>query len=375
MSTKIFEDLYVSYLEARKNKSKKGEVMMFEVDLEKNLYELYEDLLNKTYVPNPSKVFIVENPVKREIFAAQFKDRVVHHLLVNYIREIFEKRMIDDSYSCREGKGTLYGIKRVESFLRKCSENYTKECFILKVDIEGFFMNIHRGILLNIVWEGIEKHKKEIREYVDVEWLKWLAQVIIQNDPTKNCIYRSSKDKWVDLPPHKSLFFSTPQCGLPIGNLTSQLFANIYLNEMDWFIKKQLKIKYYGRYVDDMVLIHSDKEYLLHCKQKIEKYLKEQRQLKLHRKKFYLQSYEKGVLFLGAYIKPYRIYAGNRIKTNFYQKIRQWNITPLDKLNPSTIQSQFYSYLGMIKHFNTFSLQRKAIQKIHPIIMNYALAN
>ncbi|MCX7954787.1 MAG: RNA-directed DNA polymerase [Bacteroidales bacterium] len=374
---KIKVDLYETYKEAKRHKRNKAEVIEFEIEEQKSLYNLFELLIEKRYEPLPSKVFIVEKPVKREVFAAQFVDRIVHHLLVRYIGPIFERRMIDDSYSCRVGKGTLYGIKRMAKFMRQCSKNYREDAYVMKLDIEGYFMNIHRPTLLKIVKETLERYANELLTYVDKEWIKWLSEVIILHDPTKNCIYRSNKRAWQDLPRSKSLFYTPKDCGLPIGNLTSQLFANVYLNAMDWYIKKELRIRYYGRYVDDFCLMHKSKEYLLECREKIDDFLQVQLRLRLHSQKFYLQPIHVGVKFLGAYIKPYRIYVGKRIKTNLWQCIKSWNerINEKMKIDVYSMRSQIQSYFGMIKHFNTYRLQQKIIRSSHPIIQYYAISN
>jgi hypothetical protein len=148
---------------------------------------------------------------------------------------------------------------------------------------------------------------------------------VIFNDPTKSCIIKSGKSDWAGLPKSKSLFYAGKNKGLPIGNLTSQFFGNIYLNDFDHFAKYKLACGYYGRYVDDIVIVHEDKEYLKMIIPEIARYLKENLNLELHGKKIYLQHFRKGVSFLGVFIKPHRIYAGKRLKGNFYCKIFQIN--------------------------------------------------
>ncbi len=139
--------MFQAYYDARKNKRKTINQLKFELEYEKNLFELYDEIIENRYKPKRSIAFIVNKPVKREIFAADFRDRVVHHLIFNYISPIFEKTFINDSYSCRVGKETHYGIKRIDKFIRSCSENYQKDCYILKLDITGYFMAINKTIL------------------------------------------------------------------------------------------------------------------------------------------------------------------------------------------------------------------------------------
>lgn len=166
------------------------------------------------------------------------------------------------------------------------------------------------------------------------------------------------------MPKTKSLFYSAPNCGLPIGNLTSQIFSNVYLNDFDKFVKNELQIKYYGRYVDDFVLIHNKKTVLLKAKESIKYYLAANCNLTLHPQKIYFQHYAKGVAFLGAYIKPYRNYIGNRAKRNFYE------VTQNLSCDTKQTRAQINSYFGIMQHFKTFNIRRKAISRV-PQIFEY----
>ena len=258
--TDLIKELLYSYYDARKNKRNTYNQLSFELKYEKNIISLAEQILEKKYTPKPSICFIVDKPVKREIFAADFRDRVVHHYIFNNINPIFEKLFIHDSYSCRKGKGTHYGIKRVDHFIRSCSQNYTIPCYILKLDIKGYFMCINKNILFDKIMLVLENNRDKIN--TDYETLIYLIEKTIFNDPTKNCKIKSKRSDWNDLPDSKSLFYAKKDCGLPIGNLTSQLFGNVYLNDFDHWVKNDLGIRYYGRYVDDMILIHNDINYL-----------------------------------------------------------------------------------------------------------------
>lgn len=161
---KLLEDLFKAYFDARRNKRNTINALAFERDFEENLFEVFDDIIAGTFEPKPSICFIVSKPVKREIFAADFRDRIVHHLIYNYIAPIFEKSFINDSYSCRKGKGTHYGIKRVDHFIRSCSLNYTRDCYILKLDIKGYFMSINRTKLFDKI-ESILLAKKHKIDY------------------------------------------------------------------------------------------------------------------------------------------------------------------------------------------------------------------
>ena len=371
-------ELFQAYYDCRKNKRNTLNALAFEIDYERKLIELYNDVISGRYEVGKSITFIVHHPVKREIFAGDFRDRIIHHFLIHKLNPIFEKTFIHDSYSCRIGKGTLFGIKRIESFIRSATDNYQKDAYILKLDIAGFFMNIDKNILFQTLESLIE------RKYTwdDKSLILSLCQKTIFNDPTKNCHIKWKREHWIWLPRNKSLFFSWKSIGLPIGNLTSQIFANLYLHPLDIFVKKYLHIKYYGRYVDDFVLIHHDREYLNSCIPQIQYFLPKHLWLELHPQKIHFQHYTKGVPFLGAYIRPYRTYIGNRTKGNFYSTIKQWNEqirhcehnevkcgNPVQsngsphsvRDDKSIFLSSINSYLGIMKQCSTYRLRKKML--------------
>lgn len=331
-----------------------------------DLSELFEAYFNcRSNKRNTANAiaFVVDKPVIREIFAADFRDRIVHHLIFNKLNPLFEKTFIHDSYACRIGKGTHLGIQRIDKFIRQCSENYTQDCYILKLDIKGFFMHINKNILFEKLSTFINQHYLQ----TDKELLLALCHKIIFNDPTKNCIIKGKRSNWDDLPTDKSLFHSAHECGLPIGNLTSQVFANFYMNSFDHFVKHDLSIRYYGRYVDDFIIIHQDLSYLKSLIPVLSNFLLSTLQLPLHPKKIYLQHYTKGVQFLGTVIKPNRIYIANRTKGNFYTATEKQNIVARDhkptKEEQSTFLSSMNSYLGIMKHYKTYKLRKGMLFK------------
>jgi RNA-directed DNA polymerase len=356
-------EFFHAYFECRKNKRYTLNALAFEMDYESNLVQLYEEINNGTYLIGRSIAFIVDKPVKREIFAADFRDRVVHHLVIGKLNHLFEKQFIHDSYSCRVGKGTHFGIQRIDRFIRQCSKNYTKDCYILKLDLQGFFMSINK----NTLFTKLSQFIKEKYQQADKDLIIILCRQIIFNVPTKNCIIKGNKNDWDDLPETKSLFHSKPTCGLPIGNLTSQVFANFYMDSFDHFVKHDLKIRYYGRYVDDFVIVHENKEYLKSLIQKFSEFLKSELQVTIHPNKIYLQHFTKGVKFLGVIIKPHRIYIANRTKGNFYLAIQQQNkIARHHKPNndeQAAFLSSMNSYLGILKHYKTYKLRKHMIRK------------
>jgi hypothetical protein len=357
------EQMFQSYYDCRKNKRNTKNALKFEKHFEQNLFDLIEEIETGKYQPGRSIAFIVNYPVKREVFAAAFRDRVVHHWLIKRLNPYFEKAFIYDSYACRVNKGTHFGIKRIDRFIKESSANYKNDCYILKLDVKGFFMHINRNLLFERLELFIDKQYQEN----DKELVKDICHKVVFNDPTKNCIIKGSKNDWKELPKSKSLFSTPENCGLPIGNLTSQVFANFYMNPFDHFIKKDIGIKYYGRYVDDFVLIHPDKEYLKMLLPEIKRYLKENLMLELHPDKVYLQHFSKGVKFLGAVIKPNRTYIANRTKGNFYRAIEKQNAIARDhkptKEELETFLSSMNSYLGILKHYKTYKLRKKMIKE------------
>lgn len=354
-------DFYLAYGECRKNKRNTVNALSFEIDYEKNLQDLFNEVNSGNYQPRRSVAFIVNQPVKREVFAADFRDRIIHHLLYLKLNAAFERTFIYDSYSCRVGKGTHFAIRRVDHFIRSCSRNYTQDCYVLKLDISGFFMSIDRSLLWRMISDFIDKNYS-CKDYLVV---KDLAYKTILDNPAEGCIIKGTASDWVGLPPSKSLFHSPRGYGLPIGNLTSQVFANYYMNGFDHFVKHNLHIRYYGRYVDDIIIVHESKEYLQSLIPVLSDFLLRELNLKLNPKKIYLQHYSKGIKYLGCVIKPYRIYISNRTKGNFYWSIEHFNQKAgkfvKSKNGIQRFRSSVNSYLGLLSHYSTYFIRKREI--------------
>ena len=349
----LFKDLWTAYYEARKHKRNTLNELAFEQNLEHNIFLLYKELAERCYKLSPSICFIVNEPVKREIFAAHFRDRIIHHYIIQKLMPIFENQFIYDCYSCREGKGTLFGIKRLEHFMRSATENYTKEAYIMKLDLSGFFMSINKRILLEMVSELIER--KYLGDEKDV--LLYLTELVIMNDPTRDCIVKGGKRDWDGLPANKSLFHAKPDRGLPIGNLTSQVFANYYLTPFDRFVKETLKMRYYGRYVDDFFIIHQDKRLLQSQIPVISQYLRGTVQVTLHPKKMYLQPCSCGVTYLGCHIKPWGKYLTFRVQKNIASLVKKLNEIEFRNLHHDEMElehSRVNSYLGQRVYYEIY---------------------
>ncbi len=306
-----------AWREFRKGKTKKKDIQKFEFNLESNIFSLHNELVNKTYTNQPYISFYVYDPKRRHIHKSQVRDRVVHQVIYRVLYHVYDKSFIHDSYSCRVGKGTHKGVQRLEDFIRKESKNYTRPTWVLKCDISKFFDSIDHSLLQNILFKN----------YID-ENTKWLIKNIIQS-------FEKSRGK-----------------GLPLGNVTSQLFSNIYLNEFDQHMKHRLKAKYYIRYADDFVVISHDKRYLESLIVDISLFLKERLNLPLHPRKVEIRKVTQGIDFLGYIILPHYKVLRTNTKRRILKKARR-------KLSNETLQS----YLGIISHCNGYKLKKVLIER------------
>lgn len=217
-------ELYRAYLDARKGGKRKTEdEHIFEVNAFENLKNLERSIINRTYEPSRSEAHIIEKPVIREIFAAPFRDRIVHHLIFSTVYDWWDKRFIYDSYSCRKNKGVLFGIQRLDHHIRSVSQNYTKKAFVIKLDISGYFMSLPRKELLELALRGLNQQFEGQTHTTKYQTLKFLWQRTILDDPTKYAKRKGDIKNWERLPKNKSLFSQPKGVGIVIGNLTSQL--------------------------------------------------------------------------------------------------------------------------------------------------------
>ena len=350
-----YEEIFKAYNDCKKNKSNTINALKFLIDKEFKLIELCDEINNSTYQIGPSIAFIVKYPVLREVFAADFRDRIVHHLVMNELLPIFEEKFIDSSFSCRKEKGVLCGVKAVANMIDEATAHYTKDCWILKMDIKSFFMSIDKIALSNKVDQLIVENYPENRKK---QKLRDLCKQIIMHHPENNCSRKGDLTLWKLLPKNKSLFSIKDEKGLPIGNLTSQIFANFYLNELDRYITETLGFKYYGRYVDDFVIISDDKEKLLESIDKITVFGKEKLDINIHPQKRYIQHYSKGIRFIGGIIKPGRKYILNRTKGQFYYKLKTKFKHYKKELEEKFLMT-VNSYLGYLRHYNSYNIRKE----------------
>lgn len=355
------EEVFAAYFDCRRTKRYSSGSLSFESDYEENLVRLYEDLKSKKWKCGKSTCFIVTKPVRREIFAAPFRDRIVHHILINRINSCLEKYFIRDSFACRKNKGTFHAIKRLEHFIKSETSNGKSQAYVLKLDIKGFFMNIDKSLLYARLSSFLDEKYLPFIKCGDISVEKYLLHEIIFNNPSKNCVRRSPLCEWNELPSDKSLFTAKEGCGLPIGNLTSQVFANFYLSALDHFAKHTLGLKCYVRYVDDFVIVHKDKKFLRKLIPVLRRFLSDELRLCLHPKKIYLQPCSNGVQFLGAFIKPTHIVCSRRVKNNFSESLKiharlAENHRPT-KEERAHFRSSVNSYLGIMRHYKTYAFR------------------
>ncbi|MBI2597498.1 group II intron reverse transcriptase domain-containing protein [Candidatus Daviesbacteria bacterium] len=278
-----FEHLLNSYRLARRDNRYKRQVCKFDLFLEDNLFKLRWELLTNHYSPYPYTYFVVTDPKTRHVAAPNFRDRVFHHGLVSVIEPLFDKAFIEDAYACRKGRGTHFAKSRLKKFLQAARSVYgrEKQLYILQCDITKFFPSISWDILIKLIEKKITDPK-----------IKELILTVI----TTHKVFLN-RNKIQGLP--KEVISIEERKGLPIGNLTSQLFANVYLNELDHFVKENLREHWYGRYMDDFYIIHPDKEHLKQIKEKVRVFLWDNLRLTLHPKKSVIQNTKNGVAFVG----------------------------------------------------------------------------
>lgn len=376
----LLKDLFKAYYDTRKTKRNTITQLTFELDYEHSLSNLCDKLLSRTYIPSPSICFITDEPVKREIFASPFLHRVVCRLLYNYINPIFESKMIYDSYSCRKGKGVWKGVERMEHNIRSVTDNWKKNAWVLSADLQGYFMSINKDILyclicdkLNKIWNKSSNifKGKLLRDVLDVDLINYLLKTIIFRDPTNDSMAIGSALDWEGLPSSKTLWTREKRVGLAIGDITSQLFSNIYLNEFDQYVKRELKCHWYGRYVDDFYILSPSKTFLKERLPSISTFLEQKLSLKLHPHKVKIHEVSKGVRFVGAFFLPHRIYASKSSVARFRKRVHSINNYILkgeyyksysqffERGKLLEIESVINSYCGHLSKFKSFNILQR----------------
>ncbi len=325
-----FESLVKAYHDCRQHKRNKPSALQFEANLERNLISLYEDLQDGSYAPGKSICFVVTRPKAREVWAADFRDRVVHHLLYNHVAPRFYASFIADSCACIPGRGTLYAARRLEAKIRSASQNWSKPVFYLKCDLANFFVSIDKHVL-----------RAQLARRITEPWWMQLADTILFHDPRQNVEIRGQQELLKLVPAHKRLSNQTADKGLPIGNLSSQFFANVYMDVLDQYVKHQIGAKHYIRYVDDFVLLHESPAWLNAALADITAFLPARLNAQLNPSKTILQPVARGVDFVGHVIKPW--HTTTRRKT-----VRQ-ALHRIATAKPEDVLARTNSYLGLLR--------------------------
>ena len=322
------DNLFQAWEEFKKDKRKKIDVGIFERHLEDNIFELHKDLASKTYRHSTYSGFYIKDPKIRHIHKAVVRDRIVHHALYKILNPIFESTFISDSYSSRLNYGIHKGFAKLVSYARKVSNNYSRDCWALKCDVRKFFDSVDHKVLLALI-------KKKVND----PGLVWLLEEIIKS---------FSKEK-----------------GIPIGNLTSQLFANVYLNEFDQFVKHKLKVKYYLRYADDFLLLDVKREVLAVYMSKLEKFLADNLKLSLHPTKVSLRKLTWGIDFVGYIARPYHQVLRTKTQKRIFRKIKEKIVLfKTSEIEEQTLKQSIQSYLGVLRHANTYKIKQKLESEI-----------
>jgi RNA-directed DNA polymerase len=318
-------NLCIAYKNARIGKTKKDYVIEFESNLRENILQLQRELKDESYQPKPLKTFILRDPKTRKISKSDFRDRIVHHAICNVIEPIFDKTFINSCCANRIGKGNLYALDLFDKYKRKVTKNNTRAAFCLKADIKHYFFEVNQEILLNIL-------KRKIKD-----------------EKTINLINKILKNYW------------DKEKGMPLGNMTSQFFANVYLNELDQFVKHKLRAKYYVRYVDDFVILHHSKEQLVKWKKQIDSFLKENLKIELHPEKSRIIPLSRGIDFVGfRNFYHHRLLRKRNLKKMLIKiKLFKEGLLPYEKLLES-----FQGWNAYTKWANSHKLRERVLNEI-----------
>jgi len=356
-------NLHRQYLRCRRNKRTTHNALRFDARLEEHLLRLHEELAGRTYRPSRSVCFVVKQPKYREIFAADFRDRVVHHALVSALERVWEPVFIHDSYACRKGKGTHRAVRRLQSFMRKVGRNDSRRAYGLHLDIRGFFFHIDKAILYGMI-------AKRIRD----EPLLRLVHTVVFHDCTQAVFFKGDRRLFQHIPSHKTLFGTGNVRGLPIGNLSSQFFSNVYLNDLDQFVKHQLKARYYVRYSDDFVLLHEDPDQLLAWREAIAAFIQDRLRLRLTDPEVAPRPIRNGLNFVGYIIRPEYMLVRRRsvrrlkMRLALYERqlVHQQKRFTVYRHNAVALESLRAMWASYRAHFmmaNTFRLQQALVNR------------
>lgn len=343
--------LFQAYYDCRITKRNSASALRFEERLERNLMDLYYELLDGSYWPGQSIVFVVEYPKIREVWAADFRDRIVHHLLYNHISDRFHRRFIFDSYACIPNKGTHRAVERMEHFARSVTHNFATPGFVLKMDVANFFVSINRQILDSLM-----------TPYIPEPWWLALNRTVLHRDPVPDAQIAARPEMLRKVPAHKSLFNAPAHTGLAIGSLNSQFSANIILNVVDQHAKHAMKLRHYVRYVDDITVFGLDAKALALIPAQVDSVMQSHLKIKLHPNKTSINRIEHGFDALGYVIRPHARYLRRSTVRNGFNKV-----AGLCRSGASVnqVRQTAHSYFGIFSHASAWKQQGKLAQTLH----------
>lgn len=344
-----FEEVVDAYFDCRKNKRNTIHAVAFEFELERNLVDLYEELISGDYKISRSIAFVVEQPKVREIWAGTFRDRIVHHIIYNRLAPRFYPRFIRNSFACIPERGALDGSNRLWAGMRSITRNWQRPSFYLQGDVRNFFVSIDKDILFS-----------QLEPRIVEPWLMNLTRQVVFHDPRENCIMKSKPSAFARVPRHKSLLNAARNKGLPIGNLTSQFFANVYLDALDQFVKHTLRAKYYYRYVDDWVILGESPGELNKQFDSIQEFLRSKLALELHPFKMRIAPIYQGIDFIGYIHKPYRRQIRTRSAGKMVSLVHQWKKSSYALEDDALIdlRNSLNSYFGIARWASTYRLRK-----------------
>ncbi|PLP96922.1 RNA-directed DNA polymerase [Cupriavidus pauculus] len=340
-----FYELLEAYIDCRRTKRNSVSALAFEVNLERNLRRLHDELTEGVYTPGRSKCFVITRPKPREVWAAEFRDRIVHHLLYRKIGPRFERSFIADSCACIKGRGTLYAARRLEVKVRSITQNWSRPAFYLKCDLANFFVSIDKSILLQL-----------LRVKITEPFWQWLTELVLMHDPRADFAYLGDRAMMGLVPPHKRLMEQPAHLGLPIGNLSSQFFANVYLNELDQFVKHQIGARHYIRYVDDFLILHQSPQWLNAALSRIDDFLPRQLHARLNPTKTILQTAARGIDFVGQVVRPWARHTRGRSVSVAAQRLAQ--------MPAPDVFAAANSYLGLTRQATASHTDRARLAKV-----------
>ena len=341
----LFSDLVTAYKKCRQGKKPSNAQIRFESRLGNELLTLFEEIKRKSYQPKPYHCFSVTHPKPREIFAAHFRDRLIHHCILEKLEHSWEKRFFAYSFACRKNLGPLKAVSHLQKKAQILLRSHEKRLFVLQLDIASFFVSIHRPTLKTLLLQGLNPHSE----------LAYLIRAVFDPVPQKNVSSTFGLKREL-IPFEKSLFNRPDEFGLPIGNLTSQFGANVYLNALDHFIARRLRPEGYLRYMDDLTLLGTSCENLSKMINPIDDFLFKTRFLRLNPKKTTLTSpREKPIFYLGFSLRE----THNQLQITLPAK-KKWNFIRALRAQENWTFPQFH-----VPHPLSFSLQRKDYQKVH----------